>query len=197
MTACVLVVVFVLATYSDHSSAQASAESPKPITLMMCKDSNSARNSFENKYMLEIKNGDFKITDLSKTCEEVTVMSNDFVFLTNFSGLGDIEFKKKYPIAFELAFVDEACERQCLNKAEGWVSSYELPLELWAWPNGEEWVEARANRLSMDSSIDTIVAANRMLASIQDYPVNEQRAMYDRGQEAVAAGLRFMRNYGF
>lgn len=203
LLSCITVASLVLASHSTHMDARAATtiqqentaeKPPKPLSLMMCPDSQSARQSLHDKFMLEVKNGDHKTSDLTQVCKAVSVMSDDYVFTPHFNGLGDEEHKRKYPIAFEVFVVDADCERHCPNKAEGWVSSYELPLDFW--PAEDEWVEARANRLIMEGHITGMSAANRMLKRIKEYPKEGQAEMYKRGRDIHLKGFQFMRNYG-
>lgn len=178
------------ATKSTSRQVQAEMQ-PSPMSFMICKYPGSAQKRFNNEINLKITNGEYRsLADISNTCEQVTVMSSDISFVIDFNGMGDRQFNREYPVAFEVQIVDANCERQCPSKASGWVSSYELPLELW--PTGEEWINARFNRLTMDAQVDGMAGADRFFKSATRY----EPEWYNRARDARNKGIEFLRNYG-
>lgn len=125
-------------------------------------------------------------------------MTNDPTFVTSVAGIGDPKFKKEHPVAFEVSIVDAKCEKQCVDKASGWVSSYELPSEMW--PSEEEWLAARTNSVSLNGHVAAMAAANRVARNINKTEGLTPQQRQDRYQEAMKtynAGVLVLQNYGF
>lgn len=128
-------------------------------------------------------------------CKRETIMSNDVASIPNFKSLGNTpKFKQEHPAVFEVYFTDADCERQCMNKAGGWISSYELPTRFW--PEGDQWVKAMKNRVVMGYALEQMKAADKVAESINSYPENERISRYEESRKTYTEWLEFMRRYG-
>lgn len=178
----------------NHALAQ---KPPQPRTINICSTPQNALESAREKYLQVISEGKRKPNEFRPDqCKHETVMSNDVATSPNFKSLGnDPKLNQEHPVAFEVYFTDADCERQCLNKAGGWVSSYELPIQFW--PEGNEWNKAIKNRAAMGFFLEQMKAANKVLQRINSYPEKERLARYEESRKSFNEGLKFMQIYGF
>lgn len=170
---------------------------PQPVTINICTTPQNALESFKDKVLkvlMEEKHKPKKFQ--SNQCKQETVMSNDVATIADFKGLGNNQkFNQEHPALFEVYFTDADCERQCLNKAGGWISSYELPIKFW--PEEKEWHTAMKNRLVMGYAIEQMKAADKVSATINNYPESERVKRYNEARDEYTQALNFIRKYGF